>query len=193
MGTRRSAFVIEGRRNDYAAARPAGAMLAFEVAANPGLAGALCAAVEPELFFPERGDHKTADLAREICARCPVIEACLADALKAEGGRSHSSRFGIRGGLSPNQRYHLARRMRRASQAAEAALPASEAAGSPPVEIATASRPSGVQESKPAPCGTRRGYLRHRREGEDPCEACLNHVAGSRRRRRTDAAKAVAA
>ncbi|MEU8547810.1 WhiB family transcriptional regulator [Streptomyces roseoverticillatus] len=133
MGTRRSAFAIEGRRNDYRAARPAGAMLAFEVVPDPGLAGALCVAVEPELFFPARGDHATANLAREICARCPVIEACLADALKMEGGRSHSNRFGIRGGLSPNQRYQLARRLRRASRVSKAARPV-EASAMPTAE-----------------------------------------------------------
>ncbi|MCF3102953.1 WhiB family transcriptional regulator [Streptomyces roseoverticillatus] len=169
-------------------------MLAFEVAPDPGLAGALCAAVEPELFFPVRGDHATANLAREICARCPVIEACLADALKMEGGRSHSNRFGIRGGLSPNQRYQLARRMRRANQAlGTAPRPAEVAAGPRSTEDAAAPLPSAVPESKLAPCGTRRGYLRHRREGEDACKACLNHAAGGRRRRTAGAAEEVAA
>ncbi|PHQ49978.1 hypothetical protein BLA24_20400 [Streptomyces cinnamoneus] len=171
--------LIGGTRTAHLVARPSGATLAFELAPDPGLAGALCVAVEPELFFPEKGDHKTANLAREICARCPVIEACLADALKMEGGRSHSSRFGIRGGLTPNQRYQLSRRMRQSASASEAA--------SRPVEVST------VPERKPAPCGTRRGYLRHRREGENACEACLNHAAGGRRRLTAGTAEGAAA
>ncbi|MET9416108.1 WhiB family transcriptional regulator [Streptomyces klenkii] len=154
MGTRRSAFAIEGRRNDYRATRPAGAMLAFEVAPDPGLAGALCVAVEPELFFPARGDHATANLAREICARCPVIEACLADALKMEGGRSHSNRFGIRGGLSPNQRYQLARRQRRANRVSKAA----------PSPVEASAMPTAEEDKLRAPRATR-GTRRRRATG----------------------------
>lgn len=43
--------------------------------------------------------HVTADLA--ICADCPVKAACLADALRTE---TVGSIFGIRGGLTPDQR-----------------------------------------------------------------------------------------
>jgi WhiB family redox-sensing transcriptional regulator len=37
---------------------------------------ALCAQVDPELFFPEKGQPSTA--ARVVCARCPVTALCLA-------------------------------------------------------------------------------------------------------------------
>ncbi|MFF3877498.1 WhiB family transcriptional regulator [Streptomyces sp. NPDC001978] len=74
--------LIVGTRNGHLAARPAGAQeLGFVLAPDPGLRDALCTSIEPELFFPERGDSKTAALAREICEQCPVKAACLAEAL----------------------------------------------------------------------------------------------------------------
>lgn len=36
---------------------------------------ALCSEVDPELFFPERGEPAKA--AKQICARCGVRELCL--------------------------------------------------------------------------------------------------------------------
>jgi WhiB family transcriptional regulator, redox-sensing transcriptional regulator len=54
--------------------------------------------VDPELFFPAPGEHGKAARAKRICARCPVRAACLADALASRDG------FGIRGGLTPNER-----------------------------------------------------------------------------------------
>jgi WhiB family redox-sensing transcriptional regulator len=57
---------------------------------------ALCAQVDPEIFFPERG-ASTVD-AKGVCAGCPVRMECLADAL----GRGE--RFGVWGGLSERER-----------------------------------------------------------------------------------------
>ncbi|SBW21063.1 transcription factor WhiB [Candidatus Protofrankia californiensis] len=37
---------------------------------------ALCAQVDPELFFPEQGDGVGAQAARKICRRCGVQELC---------------------------------------------------------------------------------------------------------------------
>lgn len=42
-------------------------------------ASALCAQVDPEVWFPEKGE-KNAD-AKRICARCEVREQCLAYAI----------------------------------------------------------------------------------------------------------------
>lgn len=44
---------------------------------------ALCAEVDPELFFPE-GQGASSNEAKRVCAACDVIDACLAFAL-AEG------------------------------------------------------------------------------------------------------------
>jgi len=43
------------------------------------LTGALCAQVDPALWFPAKGESNTA--AKKICHRCDIEAACLADAL----------------------------------------------------------------------------------------------------------------
>jgi WhiB family redox-sensing transcriptional regulator len=60
---------------------------------------ALCAQVDPELFYPEKGGS-TAE-AKSVCQRCEVREDCLQDAL------DHDDRFGIWGGLSERERRKL--------------------------------------------------------------------------------------
>ena len=64
---------------------------------------ALCAASDPEIFFPP-GDSLASD-ARAICARCPVHRSCLAYAVTA------GEPFGIWGGLDPQERRALRRRL----------------------------------------------------------------------------------
>jgi WhiB family redox-sensing transcriptional regulator len=54
--------------------------------------------VDPELFFPEGGRPEPA---KRICARCPVREACLADAIATR------DEYGIRGGTTPIERRRL--------------------------------------------------------------------------------------
>lgn len=60
-----------------------------------------------DLWFPTPGDQKTAAEAKRVCAICPVRQACLTDALREEGGSSHDSRHGIRGGYTGRQRRTL--------------------------------------------------------------------------------------
>ena len=60
---------------------------------------AVCASVDPELFFPEKGGS-TAD-AKRVCRACPVRAECLEFAL------ANDERFGIYGGLSERQRRRL--------------------------------------------------------------------------------------
>ena len=55
---------------------------------------ALCAQVDPELWFPEKG--ASAKPAKRICARCPVQFPC------AQAGRDEE--HGIWGGTSREQR-----------------------------------------------------------------------------------------
>lgn len=59
-----------------------------------------CAGVDPDLFFPERGESTTA--AKEVCRACAVRVQCLDHALAVP------ERFGIWGGKSERER----RRMR---------------------------------------------------------------------------------
>lgn len=58
--------------------------------------GAVCAQVDPELFFPEKG--QTSKVAKAICASCDVRQQCLEYAL--ETGQV----FGVWGGLGEAER-----------------------------------------------------------------------------------------
>ena len=68
----------------------------------PNLPGALCASLEAEVWFPERGH--TSLPARQVCMACDVRAACLQWAL------DHEERFGVWGGMSPEERQQLAKR-----------------------------------------------------------------------------------
>jgi len=60
---------------------------------------AVCASIDPELWFPEQGfSSKTA---KKICATCSVREECLQAALE------QPERFGVWGGLSEHERRKL--------------------------------------------------------------------------------------
>lgn len=65
---------------------------------------ALCAEVDPELWFPGKGASNRA--AKLVCGACEVRAECLAVALEA------NEQYGVWGGLSPNERRRLRRRHR---------------------------------------------------------------------------------
>lgn len=68
---------------------------------------AACRGMTTELFFPTAYDPpEVTERALAICARCPVRETCLAMALKHDG----SPAYGIRGGMTANQRMKVGRR-----------------------------------------------------------------------------------
>lgn len=62
---------------------------------------ALCAQVDPELFFPEKGCSNTP--AKNVCRQCPVTAECLDFALRGELD------YGIYGGMSDMERRQLRR------------------------------------------------------------------------------------
>jgi WhiB family redox-sensing transcriptional regulator len=64
-------------------------------------ARALCAQVDPDIFFPDKGESPAA--AKRVCASCEVRAECLQDAL------DRNERFGVWGGLSERERRVLAR------------------------------------------------------------------------------------
>lgn len=81
---------------------------------------ALCRGLGPDRFFPA-GDVGTAaknvyDRAIAICSVCPVMQACLEFALRAEGTAGRKERSGVFGGLTPAQRHELATRRTTATQ-----------------------------------------------------------------------------
>ena len=78
----------------------------------------LCIGEDPEIFFPP--SDKLAAEARTICGSCPVRRQCLAYAVTAD------EPFGIWGGLDPEERRSLRRRLKR--RAAGGAEPAASRA-----------------------------------------------------------------
>lgn len=60
---------------------------------------ALCAQVDPEIHFPEKGG--SAREARKVCFACEVRAACLEWAIE------HHERFGIWGGKTETQRKRI--------------------------------------------------------------------------------------
>jgi WhiB family redox-sensing transcriptional regulator len=62
---------------------------------------ALCAQVDPEIFFPEKGGSVRRP--KRVCARCDVRAECLEYALDT------SQAFGIWGGMTERERYRLKR------------------------------------------------------------------------------------
>lgn len=51
-------------------------MNGFEISYPAWMANAVCASVDPGLFFPEKGESTKA--AKKICGTCPAAVACLA-------------------------------------------------------------------------------------------------------------------
>jgi hypothetical protein len=89
---------------------------------------ALCATVDPELWFPPPGARATA--AKRICAGCPVRAECLAFALAV------APQYGIWAGLNTTE------------------LDALRAEHSPPVPCSRCGRPFVRTHSNSAYCGT---------------------------------------
>lgn len=64
---------------------------------------AACRGINPELFFPERGNPEDVEAALELCRACPVRLDCLEQAM------TDMERDGIWGGSTGNQRRKLRR------------------------------------------------------------------------------------
>ncbi|UQN31635.1 WhiB family transcriptional regulator [Brachybacterium kimchii] len=63
---------------------------------------ALCTQTDTELFFPGQFDSGTAKAAKQVCAKCPVREACLEWAVT-------EVEHGIWGGTTDQQRRRIRR------------------------------------------------------------------------------------
>ena len=70
---------------------------------------ARCSEVDPELFFPERGDAFGPAKAKRICSSCEVRVECL------EYSLDNNEQFGVWGGLGENDRRRLRRRRKKAA------------------------------------------------------------------------------
>lgn len=78
--------------------------------------GAACAGVETNLFFPRPNDVAMVQAAKEICRGCPVLRACLMQALR--NGDDHA----VLGGTTPDERRLIRRRLARERADASASL-----------------------------------------------------------------------
>lgn len=76
------------------------------------MAQALCAEIDPELWYPDPGDSHAAAQAVAVCRTCPVRADCLdyAMATEVQGGR-----HGVWGGLTPTARNRLHHRRKDAA------------------------------------------------------------------------------
>ncbi len=71
-----------------------------------------CAGIDLDVFYAEETDDDYAErtrMAKSICQRCVVREACLQSALKDR------ERLGVWGGMTARERARLLRRLRRAA------------------------------------------------------------------------------
>lgn len=68
---------------------------------------AVCARVDPEVWFPASRRIAELNRAKELCADCPVRAQCLDEAMRAEGAAGASNRSGVFGGQSPTARRRL--------------------------------------------------------------------------------------
>jgi WhiB family redox-sensing transcriptional regulator len=66
------------------------------------MAEALCAQVDTDIFYPEKGGSTKE--AKRVCRSCPVLSDCLNYAL------DNTERFGVWGGMSERERRKLAER-----------------------------------------------------------------------------------
>lgn len=68
---------------------------------------AACKGVDPAVFHPEDDDLAAVEAAKDVCARCPVRQACLEHALSVR------EPDGVWGGLTARERRREIRRRRR--------------------------------------------------------------------------------
>jgi WhiB family redox-sensing transcriptional regulator len=77
---------------------------------------ALCAEVDGELWFPEKGGSTRE--AKAVCSRCRVAGECLEYAMDVESRPWVDYRYGVYGGLAPKARARLQRERDRQAVAA---------------------------------------------------------------------------
>jgi hypothetical protein len=81
-------------------------LLAERIIAAPGpdaVDGARCAQADPDHWFPDKGEHGSAQHARRVCVKCPVRAWCLMVGMEGQ------EQWGVWGGKSQRQRLAIAR------------------------------------------------------------------------------------
>lgn len=121
--------------------------------------------IDPELFFPLGTEPDREAKAKQVCARCPVTQDCLEEAL------DNNLYDGVWGGLNPDERRKLKRRVRTKALAEV-----------PPEErpVADEKYCRVCEQTKPA---DEYGKDIRAKDGLNPyCRVCTNEAAARRRR-----------
>lgn len=138
------------------------------------MSAAVCAGVDPELWFPETGDAKAA----RICAVCPVRQQCEEYALALEGDCGLPYRHGVWGGASARERARAREQALPVKADRDAQILRLTDRGMTLAEIAEQLDISGrtvlrVKKNAESPaCGTTKAYYRHLMAGEPVDLAC---------------------
>lgn len=76
---------------------------------QPWQEDALCASptIDPDIFFPGRGENDKARRAKAVCQRCPVSQQCLEYALQIPAEHD----FGVLGATTQTERKRLRREL----------------------------------------------------------------------------------
>lgn len=100
-----------------------------ELLAGPDLSGAACTTVDPEVWYPEKGNSASSRQARAICRGgvingkpvppCPVRAACLARALEMGGEITHYGTWAGYTAKTLSRMRHIRAVLRRACPPAE--------------------------------------------------------------------------
>ena len=77
---------------------------ATQIPSRDWMAQALCAQIDPDLWYPDPGDAHAAQTAAAVCHTCPVRADCLDYAMATE---AQQDRHGVWGGLTPTARNRL--------------------------------------------------------------------------------------
>lgn len=139
---------------------------------------AACLGMDPTLFFPARG--QSCDIARDVCARCPVRVECLEYALELKLDE------GVFGGESGRERKRIRRQRRAEAGTARHGTRACYAAGCTLPECRAAETEyqrdrRGFHERRSLTHGTRSCYVTGCREPE--CVEAQREYDRERRRR----------
>lgn len=148
----------------------------------PRIEGALCAQVDPELFFPHpSATQRDVDAAKLVCDRCPARQECLLWALQ------HREREGIWGGMTTRERDKLGRRWCKVCEAEYR----TKDRGRAQTCSKACERVNRGNTNQDTEHGTAPGYRWHKRHNQEPCIPCRAACARESVERRAKAKAAV--
>lgn len=76
-------------------------MYLVDLSTTPNWESAVCRQVDPEMFYPERGNYHVVRKAKKVCGSCPLLLECRNFALREE------IPYGIWGGMTHRERRKL--------------------------------------------------------------------------------------